>query len=80
MGKGDGPGCKRWKGVKTPGDISIIVGHQPIQWGVKGIRGQMGFQDIGQGQSVHCLDFPVCDVATYALLGHRVRNSEVQAL
>ena len=38
----------------------------------------MGFQDFGQGQSVHCLDVPVCDVVvmTYALLGHRDRNSE----
>ena len=50
----------------------------------------MGFQDVAQGQSVHCLDVPVCDVTTHALLGYRdrnsekdgivVRNSEVQAL
>ena len=31
MGEGDSPGCKRGKGVKTTGDSSIIVGHQPPQ-------------------------------------------------
>ena len=40
----------------------------------------MGFQDIGQGQSVHCLDVPVCDVLNYALLGHRNRNSEEDSI
>ena len=35
-----------------------------------------GFPGYWSGQSVHCLDVPVCDVSTYALLGHRDRNSE----
>ena len=30
MGKGDSPSFKRGKGVKTAGDSSITVGHQPL--------------------------------------------------
>ena len=40
----------------------------------------MGFQDVGQGQSVHCLDVPVCDVLIYALLRLRDRNSEEDSI
>ncbi|KAM8742964.1 uncharacterized protein AB9X84_017443 [Acanthopagrus schlegelii] len=42
MGKGDSLGFNRAKGVKTPGDISIIVGHQPTQE----TKGSVKYEDI----------------------------------